>query len=326
MQGNKQSGSALLLSLMVLALISGIATSILLAVQNEQSVVKRIQTNAVVRQQLLGGEAWAQAWLKEQGSVTQEKTKGTSFEARSLTPGLIVRRAFNTDVGKLDVRIYDLQACLNINSLAGDANSEIARQRLVSLSKQLVVDVGWIDVVRDWIDEDQTLSSGQGREDAYYQSKEEGYRTASAKLFSMSEFALLDIPKSTFARLAPYLCSLPDETKININHAPEIVLKSMLPTLSADQLTALNNQLQSNVFSTTDEFLKSNAVKGMELKADDWSVRSEFVSAYIKLTTDNGSYWLHSLLRKNKQNSVWVYSRSFAPLDEFAILKLRDDK
>ena len=100
----------------------------------------------------------------------------------------------------------------------------------------------------------------------------------------------------------------------------------MLPTLSADQLTALNNQLQSNVFSTTDEFLKSNAVKGMELKADDWSVRSEFVSAYIKLTTDNGSYWLHSLLRKNKQNSVWVYSRSFAPLDEFAILKLRDDK
>ncbi|SBS35276.1 Putative type II secretion system protein K [Marinomonas spartinae] len=327
MQGNKQSGSALLLSLMVLALISGIATSILLAVQNEQSVVKRIQNNALVRQQLLGGEAWAWAWFKGEGVLAQENRKGTSLEQRSLMPGLIIRRTFDTDVGQLDVRIYDLQACLNVNALSDDANSEITRQRLVRLSKQLGVDVGWIDVVKDWIDKDQALSSGQGREDAYYQSKEEGYRTASAKLFSMSEFVLLDIPQATFARLAPYLCALPNETtKININTVSKTVLKSMLPTLSVDQLTALDKTLQSKVFSTADEFLKSNVLKGVELKAEDWSAHSDFVSAYIKLTMDGRVYWLHSLLRKNKQSSIWIYSRSFAPLDEAAILKLRDDK
>ncbi|MBJ7539055.1 type II secretion system minor pseudopilin GspK [Marinomonas transparens] len=316
----QQSGSALLLSLMVLALVSGIATSLLMSVQNEQSVIARIQMNSDVRQQLLGGEAWAQDWLIKEGLV-QDISSGNSF-AVIPTSSLVVHQVFETEAGSLDISLFDLQACININRLANTNSVEITKQRLTKLSEYIGIDKGWISVAQDWLDNDQNLASGQGREDAFYLSKEEPYRTSRSLILSGTEWSLLDIPQASIALLAPYICVLPESMGVNINRAPDMLVKSYLPTINTEQLTALNDIRAVGGFDALDDFIEDDAFKSLKLEEQDWSINTRFISVFSKLTTEDGEYWLHSQLSRDKDNKVKAFYRSFAPLDFYSKVKM----
>lgn len=75
------------------------------------------------------------------------------------------------------------------------------------------------DAIRDWTDKDTQLVSSNGAEDAYYEGLNPPYLVANQRMLGTDELrAVRGVSASLYARLAPYVCSLPnDKLVVNIN-------------------------------------------------------------------------------------------------------------
>jgi general secretion pathway protein K len=301
----QQSGSALLLSLMTLALVSGITASLLSMVQEELSIAEKIQSTNVIQQQLLGGEAWAEYWL-----LNDDVSNNPLPLSR-----LLAHEELTTDYGELVIDITDLQSCININLLTNAIHRDITRQRLQVLSTSLGVDAGWIDVVTSWVEE-QNKTLDQGKEGTHYLVKENHNLMGNVPTLSDMEWKLLDIPKGSIQRLAPYICALPDtSTAVNINRVPEVLIRAYLRSATDKQISDVINKISAREVVNIEDFLKDNGFQSVNLMKSDWQVDTRFVSVSIKLTMEGQHYWLHSQLSKNSENKVTPYYRSFAPIE-----------
>lgn len=313
----KQSGSALLLALMTLALISGITASMLSTVQEEISIADRMHSQSLSQQQLLGGEAWAEYWLIHDGTANQI----TLPASRQLT-----YQTFKTDYGELDIAITDLQSCINVNLLNNAALREITRQRLQTLSSNMGIDPGWVDVMTDWVDNNQSVTQGQGKEDGYYLNKINRYRTGDTPLLADPEWRLLAIPKASLQALAPYLCALPDtESRININRAPRAILKAYLPDFTTKQMNKLTKKIGSGGYDEINDFLHDSDFQAANPIDLDWRVDTRFVSVSVTFHRQGKDYFLQSQLSKDDDTEkVISYYRAFAPVETLSDISSDD--
>ena len=62
----RQRGVALIVALMVFAIVSGVAVSVLSSVNQTLTIAQFSQRDVQQKETLLGGEAWAMAWLASQ--------------------------------------------------------------------------------------------------------------------------------------------------------------------------------------------------------------------------------------------------------------------
>ncbi|MEE4245256.1 MAG: type II secretion system minor pseudopilin GspK [Kangiellaceae bacterium] len=240
----KQSGVTLLIVLVIVALVTIIATQFI-----EQSIYSERRTKLMLgRQQAyelaLGGEMLAKKWLV-QGFGNDETVHLDQ-------PWATTPFEFPLEGGMIAATIVDAQSCFNLNSLQpiannnqpnqpADPSNQLYQNLLSELLRDLpdsnLSDQGLLETVVDWIDADTRPSGNDGAEDQEYTGYTIPYRTANSLIANYSELRVIKgYDSNIYELLKPYVCALPDSNVRSIN----------VNTLQSDQallLSAANSQL-----------------------------------------------------------------------------------
>lgn len=214
----EQQGFALLTVLLVVALVSMIASNILyqqrLDIQRSAYLLNQSQAIAVA--------AGIDAWVKKGLAFDVSQNKVDHLGELWALPMLPM--AF--EGGTLGGQLKDLQGRFNLNNLleADSAKQQKWRDVLerTLLRQQLSID--WVAPLIDWLDNNNDPISG-GAESDVYLLKTPPYRAANQPLVMLDELALLqgfDITELKASQA--WLSVLPTTTTINVNTAEMAVL------------------------------------------------------------------------------------------------------
>ena len=198
--------------------------------------------------------------------------------------------------------IRDSQACFNVNGInsstvpAGEEglpySAGVFKQLLINLQVDDSVAEQITDALRDWIDSDDVLVSGQGAEDSWYQSLKVPYLAGNGPMTDISELRLVrGVTPAIYRRLLPLVCALPSpatgaELKINVNTLRE----PQAPLLAALFLGQMSSEEAQNLLQ--------------ERPKDGWPDTATFVSLPAVMAASNG-------LGDKLQKSVAVASNNF---------------
>lgn len=294
--------------------------------------------------------------------------------------------------GNMNGQLYDLQARINLNSLArkppspqknqGTNNgressatpagsappknekkplpdiSQITRKRLIKMIENIDPDQdmgpheNFVDIVKDWIDADQTNGnqiegdrngSGSGAESPHYQSLKFPYFSASTLFVSPTELRLLkDMTDKIYHKTLPLINTLPIEegnkpleTPINVNTASTEVLEAIgFSKEAAENIISYKEgkktsdeqgegNKEKQAFESIDEFLNQEDVKAA-LEVDpplidsgDLDVKSNFFLLQGMVKINNTRLFINSILYR-KKGKVSVIMRDFSNPNSFA--------
>lgn len=255
----RQSGVALITAVLITAIASMIAVSLIARQDLDIRRSSNVLDNDRAYVFALGAEGWVRHILDR-----DDRKKDSLDEDWALTlPPIAV------EGGQIAGRIEDLQARFNLNNLVsaeGKQNpAQVALfQRLLSalgLNPDIAIAAG------DWIDEDVEPFFPGGAEDDEYSSLPSPYRAANRPFASPSELRLVKgMTAEAYAALAPYITALPVRTPINVNTAAAPVLAAVVAELTSNNLTpedaeeiVMRREEQS--FNSADDFLNSDLVR-----------------------------------------------------------------
>lgn len=307
-----QKGVALIMALMTFAIVSAIAASLMSLLAKERDVLFRVQENTFIKQQLLGGEAWAISALSQLDKANLPSLAKNRWLLDQ------VQFELEQNKGQISVLLADRHSCLNLNRLTDseDQTAFVALQRLLG---ELQLDTNLADQIQDWFDADQDLTGANGHEDEFYQLLEPSYRSADAAMVHESELALWQMPDEDLQTLAPWLCFWPTNSGILLNRFPVDLQNAYLANLTAEQKSALNARVESAGFDTVDDFFNLEGVAELELDEADWQTQLSYVDAFIEVTTETNRYYLQSKMMKDSTGNVIVYGRAFGPHDDIIL-------
>ncbi|RDE05150.1 type II secretion system minor pseudopilin GspK [Sphingomonas aracearum] len=236
---DRERGAALLTVLLLVAIISVMAGTAL----EKMRLSTRLASNAVAGSQ---ARAWAQA------AETMALLKVTDVLGRDASRVTLAGNWSNTPVplpipeGTAVARVRDGGNCFNLNGLVTETTPGVYAayapamvqftnlMRLVGVTGQNPEAI--TAATTDWIDSGNDPLPN-GAEDSSYK----GYRTANTLMADVSELrAVSGMTAETYARLRPWLCTLPkaEPSKVNVNtllpeQAP--LLAMLLPQSVAPQ-------------------------------------------------------------------------------------------
>lgn len=320
--GNKSSkGVALIMALMVFALIAAVSATIMSQLARERSLIGQLQETATLKQQLLGGEAWARSTL-----AGMENSTLPSISEAAL---VLKKQSFTLDDedDSMSVTMIDRQNCYNLNRLANDEISEQALQEVERLLTAIGLDKTLAEQLKDWVDADQDITGTTGHEDEFYQALTPSFRTADANFISVTELSLLQFTDKTITSLLPHFCFWPDDIGVNVNRMPTEILQSMLPGLASEKESALLAQMTTGGFASTADFVNHDSLNGLTVDERDWRVDLAFVDVFVNVTLGQRSMSLHSKLYKKDNGAVVSYYRAYGPNQHIRkLFGIRPDK
>lgn len=333
------SGVALVSVLLIVMLATALAYQIALRHSFTVAQSRQLLRGAEARQYVLGAEQFALGLLQADWKAEDTRATDTLLEpwARfGAGPGAGAREDAGTDRqtvpeataaertfastfapedGKVEARIEDLSARLNLNALAGEQGAaEIARlQRLLShLGLDPAIAYRW----RDWVDADQDVD-GLGAEDAEYLLRDPAARAANQLGIHPSEIRFVaGLADEDYQRLRPFVALLPTaRQRVNVNTASAPVLGALapnFPTAEAAQLVAGARQ-----FEDVETVVAAHAALGEAVRA--LAVRSEFFRLQARAQVGRSRAVLTSTLhRDGATGALTVLSRSFGERFETA--------
>jgi general secretion pathway protein K len=232
---NAQKGVALIMVLIIIALITIIATQLV----TERNLHARRTSNI-----LLADNAWQYALGAEiLAKIAIVKSLKNEDTVNLGQPWAMEGIIFPIEGGAISAELKDLRSCFNLNGvlleLDAEANKDdekpvqennkplpgekVFAELLIALELQDVQPEALAARVRDWIDKDQQPAGFEGREDYEYTGYNLPYRTADTLLGSRTELAAVSgFSADLVARILPYVCVIPGVTELvlNINTIP----------------------------------------------------------------------------------------------------------
>jgi len=173
-----------------------------------------------------------------------------------------------------------------------------------------------VDVVVDWVDENDETTGTSGAEDLFYTSLESGYRAANQQLTSLSELRYLrGFSTQVINALSPFVTALPVSSRseyvpINVNTASAKLLATLSEDteLSEEAVLPLLEVRAVEPFQSTEEFrntfvsstltnLSAGVLAMIDVKSSFFISRSCAQSGDVKLSQ-------LSLLEKNREKEV----------------------
>ena len=246
----RQQGLALITVLLVFAVVSLLATTIIdrqaTDVQRSANMLTMQQSRALV----FSAERLARNVLYLDWDSDKEKDHA---KERWTTP-------INSKPADVDWKIYaalrDAQGRFNLNSLLPEsANKTLQLQRFRNLLKLLDLDVQLASSVSRWMDKTSQV-------DDIYEALEPPYRAAYQGCKHVSELLLIDqLDMKTYQALLPYISCLPMEVQLNVNTASAIVLASLDSGLTLGDGEQLVNARGDKGFSSVDDFWNQDLLK-----------------------------------------------------------------
>lgn len=343
---HKQSGVALIIVLLVVALVSIIATEMGSRLQLQVKRANNIKDANQAYWYALGAEQFARKSLK---LLTKNNSNQINLEREW-------DKEFNYPLegGNIQAQLSDMQACFNLNSLrqnngavkvnVGNINVTKARQPTTKGTKKsgsttkkgdpakvfaemlrladIEIDSQQIDVLRDslidWVDQDDRVRDF-GAEDADYQSKIIPYLPANNFMASKSEIRLVNGFERKWAeKLLPLLCVIPSESilQINVNTLREeqAALLAALTGMSLEDAVSEIKSRKPEGWKTIGDFAASVNSNGGNLTAEKQAllgVNSKHFILRTKTRYNNASFAMTSVLVVDNNNKIKVVRREF---------------
>ena len=260
-------------------------------------------------------EAWAGFGAGPQGAGAETENPEPATEPKTAPLERMFASTFALEEGRLELRIEDLSARLNLNALVGDQGAaNVARlQRLLG---QLGLDPTVAQRWRDWIDADQDVEN-LGAEDAEYLLRDPPARAANQPGVHASELQFVaGLGTADYQRLRRYVALLPTAAqRVNVNTAPAAVLGAMAPNFppgAAEQI------LQPRQFEDVESVIAAHAALGEAARA--LAVRSEFFRVQARAQVGRYRAVLTSMLHRDASTgALTLLARSFGePFDALA--------
>lgn len=300
-----------------LAIVAMAVVAVVAMLHNLQLGIRRT-SNILISDQgvlyTLGSEAWARGMLIRdlQDSAHKDYDGLDEDWAKELPPTPI-------EGGEVRALTIDLQARFNLNNLyLSNQPTAEEKQRFnleLALFQRLLaaldLDEAIAQATADWLDEDIKPQFPDGAEDSTYLVNERPYRTGNHRMASPSEMRLVQgVTPEAYEKLLPYVTTLPETSRININTADPLLLGTLAPDLDKEGAEQLIEGREENPFKETKTFI--DTMKGLlgknKVKSQDIepvvSVSSRFYQLETLVRMESDNQRLRSLLYKGDQDVV----------------------
>jgi general secretion pathway protein K len=310
----RERGIALLVAIVMFAIATTVAAAI---TYNKAMSARRAAATFALEQALQAGmaaEALAQLALEEDGS--NSKTEIHKPWAQPFGPIEIE----GTGVW-IQGQLEDLTGRFNLNSVVEWMGAPLntfkvdARQTKVfeTILADKSVDARFSDLLVDWIDPDNQPEA-QGGEDTMYLSQSPPYRPPNTFITHASELlALPGMGPENYAKVVPFVTTLPNDEKVNTCTASGLVLDATenegqtayrnqdLPALRAKQCFPTNAEFIAGI---QDPNAKTAAQARVQEKSSWFRLRT-----HIRIGT--AEFVLYSVLFREQNNRVRTVQRTF---------------
>lgn len=305
----KQQGVALMLVIFVFALVSILS----IGMYNRQHIFVQTAGNVMAQSQAyqyaLGAEIFGRRLLK--ANWDEQKDKKEFYDDLSFAENSVfypVEEAF------LEAQFNHVQGKLNINdlvTLSGTVNL-VMKERFQKLFKRLAIETIKVEVLIDWLDENQEPDGLEGIEDGEYLSLDPPFRNGGQSFKDITELRLLpNVSMEDFQKIQEHVTVLPmGRAPINVNIASEEVLQSLTETLSDQQAKTLIEQRKDSPWKTIESFQSDPLISASGLKSDYIGVTSDFFEIATRITLADRVVRLVSLVyRDSKDGAMQIIRR-----------------
>lgn len=289
----KQTGSAIVVALFVVALVAIAATAMLTRIQQDMRRTELLLNSNQAYLYAQGSIAWA---------IDQLINDLKSQQPNQIVDKIPIKSSKNTiENATVESTIYDAQGFFNINNLTDASNREgFARLIKTVAPKMNQDDIQKITLATiTWI-----TAGGSTSADDYYSKQNPPYRSPHRLMASLSELRLVQgMTSELFTQLAPYIIALPETTQININNAPAPILMSLSPTLTLASAKTIEMTRQEAPFATIQSFLKTDVVKNNPFPDNKITTISNYFLVKTQVSIGEQNTILYTLMRRELKNS-----------------------
>jgi general secretion pathway protein K len=271
---NKQSGAAIIVALFITSLVAAISIAMIAHLRMDIRRTELLLNTTRAEFYAQGSIFWAIDQLNNNWQTQKPNTLIDITPLQSPTNKI--------DNLTINTTIYDAQARFNLNNLSNNEqrNNFIRLLRLIEPKIDGDAAKKISSAILDWIGPSNSNATTE-----FYAKK--SYRAPHRLMASVSELRLVrGMTPELFAKLAPFVCVLPEKTKININHAPLPILMSLLPTLTIDGAKALSAYRVKTPFTTPQAFLNFELVKNNTSADSKLNDNITVVSSYFLVITN----------------------------------------
>ncbi|MDJ0820531.1 MAG: type II secretion system minor pseudopilin GspK [Paracoccaceae bacterium] len=241
----RDRGFVLVNALVLVAALAGIAALLLARAEGARQRATETQTAAQVTLYLDAVEALAISLLTAPNPGQGADHLGQAWAQADINVPL--------DRGRVAGDLTDLQGRFNINWLA-DPSDIWARAGFEALLQRLGLSPVLADAVAGFVSPD-----GPGNAPAYARQRPPIAPVGGPVLMPSQLLALPDLSRRDMDRLAPFIATLPGDSTLNVNTAPQEVLQSLLPGLSAAQSGRLMQARAQEPFGSVQGFIETLA-------------------------------------------------------------------
>lgn len=297
----RQQGVALMIVIFIFALVSILSVGM----YNRQRLFVQTTANVLAQSQAyeyaLASEVYGRRLLKDYWDKKDDEAFNESAMIKNsiLIP---VEEAF------LEAQFNDLQGRLNLNDLVmldGSVN-QVMVKRFTRLFDRLAIESIKVDVVLDWLDENQDPSNLEGAEDGDYLSLAPPYRNAGQSFNHISELLLLaNIEQGDYQKLLPHISALPQGyVSLNVNTATKEVLQSLSDNLNDAQIDQIISQRDSDPWDDIESFKSEPLLQGADINVKYLGLDSEFFEIATLITLADRKARLVSVIYRNNKDGV----------------------
>ena len=298
----RQSGSALILALLVVAIVATLASSILWRQELWIADIGMQREKAVLIGLARSGTDWAQAILAEDARTSAIDHLGEAWTQKiPLIP---------IDEGELGGFLEDQQGRWNLNNLVRNGKADPFQFEIMQrLLESLGLSVELAFALQDWMDGDGETSATAGAEDDFYLLLRSPYRAANAMLSHVDELRLVrGFSPDVIEKLRPFVTALPEFSAINVNTAPREVLAALQQTYSDSDLEAVTSRRERLPFRDLADFRGTLKKSSFDTREGLLTTASQYFQANVAAKYKDSSIELVCMIRRHagRTEIVWL--------------------
>lgn len=330
---SRQQGVALIIVLLIVAIVSVLATEMGSRLQLQIKRASNIKENTQAYWYALGAEQYARKSIKQlmesDGDVIHlEQPWNQEF-------------AYPIEGGGIQAQLVDMQSCFNLNALrepvtestSNDTNlgtnqEPLLPERMLAFERLLqnvepAIPSYNIDMLRDslvdWLDKDDS-PTGFGVEDSEYESLQFPYVAANNYMAHKSELRLINgVEISWLSELLKLVCVLPNDSLflINVNTVTEenAAVIAAATGLSLSEAQSLTANSGSEPYQTVESFLENPSIVALNIKQEQrawFDVKTSHFILHTKTKYNEATFAMQTLFKVDDKNNVNVIRRDFS--------------
>lgn len=324
MRPSKQRGVALIIVLLIVAIVSVLATEMGGRLQLQVKRASTIKSSNQAYWYAVGAEQYASKAIKT--------LMAASNGVIHLNQPWAEEFVFPIEGGGIEAQLVDMQACFNLNGLkdmssTGGVGRSAELTLRLSAFKSLLDNSGLnipsfnidtvTDSLADWFDADDSMSTF-GAEDSEYESRQFPYLAANNFMADKSELRLINgVELSWLLPVMEWLCVLPatEQFILNVNTVSEenaAVLAAMAGITVSDAADIISSR-PTDGFNDINGFLSMPQIQAKNLSdpQKEWfDIKTNYFLLKSKTHYNNASFSLQTLFKVDQQD-VTVISRQF---------------